>query len=123
MRTPRPAASTMARRGGADRRSGFVMSPLLRLRRPDMGVVPRLERRQRRMRQRPAQVAPYARQVTQILRLAVAPVEPRENAENLGRALRAEHRIERDESGKIEVRVVGLPGLGVTAEQRDLHRL
>src|SRR3954447_9301581 len=99
MRSPRPAASTMAVRGmvierwvdiasgipcfrhrGARLGHRLATIRLLRLRwslgNRDVLGVPIPQGLQRRMRQRPLQIGPYAGDVSEILRFAVALVEP-----------------------------------------------
>src|SRR4051812_5637638 len=99
MRSPRPAASTMAVRG-------IVIGRFLGCRRSHgrrhVLRVPVAQLGQRRMGQRTLQVAPYPRDVSDVLRLAVAAVEPREDAENLGGALGSQRCIEPDEMGGFE---------------------
>src|SRR5689334_17042787 len=98
MRSPRPAASTMAVRGTVGIESlSLAWRGRRGFRRRHVDAVPLLQHRQRRMGQRALQIAPYPRDVSKILRLAVAPVEPREDAQDLRGALRCERGVEPDE--------------------------
>src|SRR6185312_11590199 len=85
IRTPMPAASTIAERGVE------VIDSYPQGR--DVGPVPALQIAESGMRQRAPEIGPYARHVTNILRLAVALLQAGENAENLRGALRGKRRV------------------------------
>ena len=106
IRSPRPAASTIAVRGVVGIEISSLRSRRLAgVRRRHVLAVPVPQRRQRRMRQRALQIAPYPRDVSDVLRLAVAAVEPREDAEDFRSALRRKRGVEPDELGRLEIGV------------------
>src|ERR1051325_3088786 len=113
MRVPRPAASTMARRG-VDLVGDALMRSCLQWR--HVCPIPGRERLERRMGERPLQIAPYPRQMTQILRLPVAPLQASEDAEDFGCPLRSERCVSTCEVRRVECRIGGTPRARVARE-------
>src|SRR5215471_19492708 len=108
MRTPKPAASTIARPGTAVR--GRFRSPVNgESGRGHMIVVPCFQWLEGWMRQRSAQIPPQPRLMLKILRLAVTLGEAREDANHFGRTLSTEHGILLEEGVEIEPTIARSP--------------
>src|SRR5262245_29011329 len=112
MRSPRPAASTMAARGVTAMSVAFDRL----LRRREVGAVPVAQGAECRMGDGSLHIPPDARDVSQILGLTVAPIESRENPEDFRGTLRRQRRIDLQEAGRVEVGLARSPLVHIVTE-------